>query len=42
MLETHMKLCVTEPDFPEKVFLPQKLGKWSKIGFFEYIDKFCH
>ena len=46
MLETHMKLCVTVLDFPENVFLPQKLGKWAKngseAGFFEYIEKFCH
>ena len=46
MLETLMKLCVTEPDFLEKIFLPKKLGKWakngSKTGFFEYIEKFCH
>ena len=32
MLETHMKLCVTEPDFLEKNFLSQKLGKWTKNG----------
>ena len=32
MLETHMKLCVTERDFPEKLFLPKKLGKWVKNG----------
>ena len=32
MLETHMKLCVTESDSPEKNFLPQKLGKWAKNG----------
>ena len=49
MLETHMKLCVTQPDFLEKFFLPQKLGKWvlnilknwEKQGL-EYIEKFCH
>ena len=23
VLETHMNLCVTEPDFPEKSFCPQ-------------------
>ena len=46
MLETHMKFCVTEPDFLEKIFLPKTLGKWvkngPKTGFFEYIEKFCH
>ena len=45
MLETRMKQCVTESDFPE-VFLSQKLGKWvkngSKTGFFEYSEKICH
>ena len=46
VLEIHMKLCVTEPDFPEKSFLLRKLGKWTKngpkTGFFEFIEKFCH
>ena len=32
VLETHMKLCVTEPDLPEKYFFPKKLGKWIKNG----------
>ena len=32
VLETHMKLCVAEPDFPEKFFLPPKYGKWTKNG----------
>ena len=45
MLESHMKLCVTEPDFPEKNFLPPKIGKMDKngpkTGFFEYTEKFC-
>ena len=45
-LETHMKLYVTDLDFPEKVFLPQKSEKWTKngakTGFFELIEKFCH
>ena len=44
VLETHMKLCKTELDFPEKYFLPQKLGKWiqnwPKTGFFEFSGKF--
>ena len=40
MLETHIKLCVTELDFQEK---SGKMGqKWAKTGFFEYIEKFCH
>ena len=42
MLETHMKLCVTELDFVEKNFLFQKLEKWAKNGFFKYIEKLCH
>ena len=40
-----MKLCVTEPDFLEKNFLSQNLGKWTKnrpkTGFFEFIEKFA-
>ena len=32
MLETHMKLFVTEPDFPGKFFLPQKWENGPKIG----------
>ena len=41
-LEIHVTLCMAEPDFPEKTFLPQKLGKWTKngpkTGFFKYIE----
>ena len=44
VLEICMKLCVAEPDFVGKKFLPQKLGKWTKngpeTGFFEFIEKF--
>ena len=32
VLETHVKFCVTEPDFLEKLFLTPKLGKWTKNG----------
>ena len=46
VLETHIKLCVKEPDFPGKFSLSQKLGKWTrngpKTGFFEFIGKFSH
>ena len=32
VLETHIKLCVTKPDFLEKnIFFP-KSGKWTKHG----------
>ena len=45
VLETHMKLCVTEPDFPGN-FVSQKWGKWAKngpkTGFFEFIGKLSH
>ena len=34
VLETHMKLCVIELDFPVKFFLPPKLGKSAKNRFF--------
>ena len=44
VLETHMKLCVAEPDFSGGNFLPKKMGKWTKngtkTGFFEFIEKF--
>ena len=37
---------VAEPDFLEKCFLPQKLGKWTKNGpktiFLEFMEKFDH
>ena len=46
MLEAHIDLCVTEPDFLGKFFLRQKLGKWAKnepkAEFFKYIEKLCH
>ena len=45
MLETHTKLCMTEPDFLEKKIFAPKIGRvdknGSKTGFFEYIEKFC-
>ena len=44
VLETQMKLCVTELDFLGKKNLPPKLGKWTKngpeTGFYEFIEKF--
>ena len=46
VLETHMKLWMTEPNFLKKFFLPEKLGKWAKngpkTGFFKFIEKFGH
>ena len=33
VLETLIKLCVTEPDFLEKLFVPQKLGKIRLLIF---------
>ena len=32
VLETHMKLCVTEPDFPGKMFFLQNWENGPKIG----------
>ena len=32
VLETHMKLCVTEPDFLENFFFAPKLEKGPKMG----------
>ena len=44
MLETHTKLFVTEPNFPEDFLCPPKLGKWTKngpkAGFSKFIEKF--
>ena len=41
MLETPMKLCMTEPDFLGKNI--SKFGKWAqngpKTGFFQFIEK---
>ena len=46
VLETHMKLLVTEPYFLEKIFFPQNFGKLTKngpkTGFFELIERFDH
>ena len=42
VLETHMKLCVTELDFPGKFFLPQNWKNGPKTGLFELIGKFSH
>ena len=46
VLEAYVVLCVTESDFfGEKKKMPQKWGKRTKngpkIGFFEFIGKFC-
>ena len=46
VLESHVKLCMTEPDFLGNFFLLPKLGKWAqnepKTGFFQFIGKFGH
>ena len=34
VLETHMKLFVTEVDFLEKFYLSPKWGKWAKNRVF--------
>ena len=36
MLETHMKLCMTEPDFVEKFICPQISKNGPKTGFLEF------
>ena len=38
VLETHMKLCMAELDFPGNFFLPQKWGKWAKNGFLNLLE----
>ena len=41
VLETHMKLYVTELDFLEKIFSAPKHGKMGhEQGFFEFIEIF--
>ena len=42
VLETHMKLCVTEPDFPGKCFCPRNGENGPETGFFEFIGKLSH
>ena len=44
VLESHVKLWMTEPDFPGKFFTPQKLRKWihNGLGVFQFIGKFGH
>ena len=45
VLEIHMKLCVTESDFLEKIFCPQNLENEPKMGQkqgFLSILKTCH
>ena len=39
VLENHMKLCMTELDFPETIFCPKNWENGPKTGFFE---KFGH
>ena len=42
VLETHMKLCLIEPDFAENFFCPKNGENGSKTGFYEYIGKLSH
>ena len=45
VLEAHLKLCVTGPDFLEILFAPKirKMGrKWAKKVFFEFNEKFAY
>ena len=54
VLETYMKLCVRELDFPKKIFLPPpplpppfspSPPNWEngpKTGFFEFTENFGH
>ena len=39
LLETHMKLCITEPDFRGNFFCPKNGENGPKTGFFEFIGK---
>ena len=38
VLETHMKLCVTEPDFPGKFFCPKNWENGPKVGFLNLLE----
>ena len=44
VLENHMKLCVTDPDFPEKKFCPQNWENETKMeqkqSFLDLLKKF--
>ena len=44
VLKSHVKLRMTEPDFPGKFFCPQNYENGSKMdqkkGFFQFIGKF--
>ena len=40
VLETHMKLCMTEADFVKKKFSQKIWENGPKIGFFEFIERF--
>ena len=46
LLETHMKLCVTEFNHLQKKKFSKKKGNWAKnrlkMEFFEFIEKFQH
>ena len=41
VLEIHMKLCMTEPNFPEKISFAPKIGKMDqKQGFLNILKNF--
>ena len=42
LLEGHIKLCVTELDFPENFFYPKNWENGPKTWFFQFIEKFGH
>ena len=42
VLETHMKLCVAESDFPGKLFLSKKWENVPKTVSFKFNGKFHH
>ena len=39
LLEPLIKLCVTEPNFLEKLFYPKNWGNGPEIGCFEFKEK---
>ena len=40
--KTHLKLCLTEPDFLKKVFYSKNWENGPKIVFYDFIEKFGH
>ena len=42
VLESHMKLCVAEPDFPEKKFSPKNWENGPKMDQKQFFESFLN